>query len=483
MKTTIGKKSKVEIQWNVIPSNYSLEKAETIRAEMAKKYGIPKDNITVTPNFIKLNDNGEVVALSNEVIDNIQDPKFQQNLFLKYFEENGITEYNFDEICKIDNHINSLIDYEIYDAHRRYEIKWIKWSNFLSYGEDNFFDFRNLKGLILLNGEPANQSGKTTFAIDLLHFLLYGKTSKTSTLDKTFNKHLPETTKLYVEGSLMIDGEEIIIRRTLKRTSLEKRTSKTRVSQDIEFFKVINGELTELEDIDDKREESTTKTNKAIKDAIGKEEDFDMIISTTSSNLDELIEKKDTERGRLLTRWIGLLPLERKDELARKKYNEEVKPYLLSKRYNSEELKREISLFETSNKTLEKEVKDLNNENQKIDKEIDELEKNRDNLISAKRKIDEEVLKIDITTVNAKIEKIKIEGSAKKEKLNNNIKRIEEIGEIDFSIEENTLITYYRDEICNTRISVSASVCPVGYSDILLCLLQKKEKTQTLWQP
>ena len=49
----------------------------------------------------------------------------------------------------------------------------------------------------------------------------------------------------------MIDGEEIIIRRTLKRTSLEKRTSKTRVSQDIEFFKVINGELTELEEIDD----------------------------------------------------------------------------------------------------------------------------------------------------------------------------------------------------------------------------------------
>ena len=62
--------------------------------------------------------------------------------------------------------------------------------------------------------------------------------------------------------------------------------------------------------------------------------------------------------------------------------------------------------------------KDLNNENQKIDKEIDELEKNKDNLISAKRKIDEEVLKIDITTVNAKIEKIKIDGSTKKEKLN-----------------------------------------------------------------
>ena len=31
--------------------------------------------------------------------------------------------------------------------------------------------------LVLLNGEPANKSGKSTFAYDLLHFLLFGKTN------------------------------------------------------------------------------------------------------------------------------------------------------------------------------------------------------------------------------------------------------------------------------------------------------------------
>ena len=243
MKTTIGKKSKVEIQWNVIPSNYSLEKAETIRAEMAKKYGIPKDNITVTPNFIKLNDNGEVVALSNEVIDNIQDPKFQQNLFLKYFEENGITEYNFDEICKIDNHINSLIDYEIYDARRRYEIKWIKWSNFLSYGENNFFDFTQLSGLVLLNGEPANQSGKSTFAYDLLHFLLFGKTNsgKADVFSDIFNRYSPEATEVKVEGCLTIEGNDYVIKRTLTRPALSKRTEKSKVTHKVEYYRLIDG--------------------------------------------------------------------------------------------------------------------------------------------------------------------------------------------------------------------------------------------------
>ena len=41
----------------------------------------------------------------------------------------------------------------------------IKFDNFLSYGENNFFDFTKLNGMVLLNGEPANQSGKTTFAL------------------------------------------------------------------------------------------------------------------------------------------------------------------------------------------------------------------------------------------------------------------------------------------------------------------------------
>ena len=443
----IPKNGKIKVSWKPNIYDYSRDREKEIITLFSKKYNIPKEQIKIEAKPVNVNKLGKEVSISKDIVENVQKPSFHHSLFKRYLRENNIENYDYEIFNRIDSEINALIDYDEYDKHKHFSINWIKWSNFLSYGEDNFFDFRNLKGLILLNGEPANQSGKTTFAIDLLHFLLYGKTSKTSTLDKTFNKHLPETTKLYVEGSLMIDGEEIIIRRTLKRTSLEKRTSKTRVSQDIEFFKVINGELTELEDIDDKREESTTKTNKAIKDAIGKEEDFDMIISTTSSNLDELIEKKDTERGRLLTRWIGLLPLERKDELARKKYNEEVKPYLLSKRYNSEELKREISLFETSNKTLEKEVKDLNNENQKIDKEIEELEENKNTLISAKRKIDEEVLKIDITTVKTLIEKIKTDGSSKKEKFNKNIKRIEEIGDVEFSIEELNKLSEEKGEL------------------------------------
>lgn len=440
MKTTIGKKSKVEIQWNVIPSNYSLEKAETIRAEMAKKYSIPKDNITVTPNFIKLNDNGEVVALSNEVIDNIQDPKFQQNLFLKYFEENGITEYNFDEICKIDNHINSLIDYEVYDARRRYEIKWIKWSNFLSYGENNFFDFTQLSGLVLLNGEPANQSGKSTFAYDLLHFLLFGKTNsgKADVFSDIFNRYSPEATEVKVEGCLTIEGSDYVIKRTLTRPALSKRTDKSKVTHKVEYYRLIDGIEESL--IDDESAENlegtgNVGTNKIIKEAIGNEKDFDLVICANSDNLKSLISLKDTDRGRLLTKWIGLLVIEDKEKIAREKWNKEVSKNLYSYTYNRGTLQKEVEDYGAELKVKEEDLNKWIEYSKNVANNIATHMSSKDALLLAKQPIDDNLTRIDVTTVEAKIQSITDEGkkrAAQKERIEAQLK---EIGDVSFNNE------------------------------------------------
>lgn len=300
----VGKKSKINIIWKVSPYDYSKEKVVSLINITSKKYGISKEHIKIIPDFKLINENGEQVCLTNDVISNIHDTNFQLNLFKEYLSTNNITDYDFEFIKKIDSEINSKIDYELYDKHKRYSIKWVRWNNFLSYGENNFFDFTKLNGLILLNGEPANQSGKTTFAIDLIHFLLFGKTDKSSIQEKIFNKHLPEATEVCVEGCISINDEDYIIKRTLSRPSLKKRTSKSKTTQKVEYYKIIGESLETLEDyIDNQQEENGILTNKVIKESIGNENDFDMIICATSSNLDDLIEKKDTERGRLLSRW------------------------------------------------------------------------------------------------------------------------------------------------------------------------------------
>jgi DNA repair exonuclease SbcCD ATPase subunit len=432
----IPSKAKVHIHWKVSPYDYSKEKCNSLQAKASKKYGIQKDRIKIIPEFILLNEKGENVSMNNDVIQNIQDPQFQQKLFKDYLEINKITDCNLDLIYQIDSEINAKIDYKVYDKYKKYSIKWIKWDNFLSYGENNFFDFTTIKNMVLLNGEPANQSGKTTFAIDLLHFLLFGKTTKVSTQDKIFNKHIPSATNVVVEGCINIDGTDYIIKRTLSRPQLSKRTSKSKTTQKVEYYKIVGDTKESLEDYtDNQQEENSIQTNKAIKEAIGNENDFDLIMSITESTLDDLVNKKESERGRLLSRWIGLLPIEEKDVLAREKFNSEIKPSLLSNQYDTEALLQEISAYELSIKNLAENSQKLSVDNSKLSDEIMQLERNKAALLQSKTAIDDTLLKVDITTLKNKLERAILEGQNKNSEIQTINDEINSIGDIDFSIE------------------------------------------------
>lgn len=433
----IKKKGKINIHWKVTPYDYSKEKCDSLTAKVSKKYGVRKDRVKIIPEFLMVNEEGEEVSVNSNVIGDIQDPQFQLKLFEDWLRINEIKDYDFDLIKKIDAEINGKIDYQVYDKYKRYSIKWVKWDNFLSYGTDNYFDFRTLKGLVLLSGEPANQSGKTTFAIDLLHFLLFGKTTKVPTLDKVFNKHLPNATNVVVEGCITIDGVDYIIKRTLTRPTLGKRTVKSKTVQKVEYYKIVNGVSEELDDyVDNEQEENSAQTNKAIKEAIGKEGDFDLIMSVTESSLDDLVNKKDAERGRLLSRWIGLLPIEEKSILAREKFNSEVKPYLLSNMYNEETLKQENEAFTMTIEALKKDILKYEGGIAKIDGELAYYEGNKAALMSAKHKIDTDVLNVDITTLNAKIGKCIEEGKRKGQELKSINDELAKIGDVEFSVEE-----------------------------------------------
>ena len=432
----VKEKSKINIHWNVSPYDYSKDKEKSVIAKFSKKYNLPKERIKVIPEFLMVDENGDKMSLNTDIIQNIQDPQFQLKLFESYIKNKKIDNYDFELIKKIDAEINSCIDYKVYDKYRRYSIKWVKWNNFLSYGSNNYFDFTNIHGLTSLSGE--NQSGKTTLSIDLIHFLLFGKTEKVATQDKIFNKHLPKETNVTVEGCITIDGIDYIIKRTLTRPSLDRRSDKSKTTQRVEYYKVAGDSMQELEeyDIENQQEENGIQTNKAIKEAIGIESDFDLIMSVTESTLDDLVNKKEADRGRLLSRWIGLLPIEEKDKLARERFNTSVKPMLLSNRFNEETMLQEVDSFEIQKKTLAKEIEKLTNENKSLDKEIEGLEKTKETLLSSKSTVDDSVLKIDITTLKKKIEDSIFNGKKKKEDIKEIDKELNEIGNVDFSIEE-----------------------------------------------
>lgn len=450
----LGSKARVLVNWNVSMYDYSKDKEKEIISKISKKYSIPKEKIRVSPQFLTVGENGEDLSVTTEIIQNIQDPIFQQKLFKEYLSLNDIKDYDFERISAIDAEINAKIDYQVYDKYRRYCVKWVKWDNFLSYGSDNFFDFTKMKGLVLLSGEPANQSGKTTFAIDLLHFLLYGKTTKVDTLAKVFNKHIPNATQVLVEGCITIDGEDYIIKRTITRPALSKRSAKSKVSQKVEYYKIIGDTQTELEEyVDNQQEENSVQTNKVIKEAIGRESDFDLIMSISETTLDELVKKKEAERGRLLSRWIGLLPIEEKEALAREKFNSEIKPSLISNLYSSASVTEERDAFLMRIETLTKDNAKLEEENKKTDTTIANLEQTKQTLSNAKKGIDTELAKIDIATLSKQMEECLIQGKTKKNEHDNIVKELKELENIEFSIEEYESTQKNLNE-ANTRLAV-----------------------------
>lgn len=453
----------VEVVWDVLPIDYSREQSQNIKHKLANKLGISPRAVKVVPNFIMLNKKGEKVALTNDTIVNIQDPQFQVKLFKEYLELNKKTGYNWDILTAIDSEINSHIDYDVYDKYKKYSIKWIKWSNFLSYGKDNYFDFTKLNGLVLVNGKPANQSGKTTFAIELLRFLLFGKTSKFKTLDANFNLNLPEETELMVEGEIEIEGVDYIIKRTVTRPSLKKRSEKSKVQQKVEYYKINpdgNHEL--LEDKENCEEETGTQTNKAIKEAIGNEQDFDLIICATNDNLRDLVSFKETDRGRLLSRWIGLLPLEEKDKIARDKFNKEVSPKFLSNHYSREVLSSEIEDFKIAISSDESLLKNKNVLLENIQQKIVEYKSQLNILLESKRAIDDELVTLDITTHKNNIENIKREGIKHKNKKQQNILLLEEIPEVDYNQDEYISLIEKRSDLKHQMVTVKDKITLLG---------------------
>ena len=471
-KVDIGQNAKVVIRWNTSEQFTTKEEEKNIITVMAKKYGIPAKNISVEKNYIdpSLGDG----VLAGDIVQNVNDPKFMLELMKQYMAAKGITDVDFEDIVKIDSIVNASIDFSVYDKGKRYSIKWVKWGNFLSYGPDNYFDFTTLHGLVLLNGEPANKSGKSTFAYDLLHFLLFGKTntSKAKTLGDLFNNYLPDEKTLYVEGCINIEGDDYIIRRTLTRSGKKTKT----VTNKVEYFKVAKDGTEELLPEEVQNGSTTTQTTKIIKEALGNESDFDLIISANAKDLDSLISLTETEKGRLLSRWIGLSIIEDKDIKAREKWNKEISVGRYCDMYNRNKLQEEIDDLEDENETISKEVAKNKALITEYDGKIEEYGKTRDVLLSSKQSIDPNLTKIDATTLEAVIAKIIEEGKKKKSEMEFVEGQIKEIGDIDYDEndykkmdnENNALIT----KMANARADIrtlqekvksltSSEFCPV----------------------
>jgi len=421
---TVPPYAKIKVYWDDSPENYSRESRNRVKKYFSTKYGIPPQSVNVVYRPVKINKSGEVIQIDGATIDNIMNSSHQRELFKEWLTREN-KDVDFTRIVALDNKVNSELNIDLEEKmHRKYRLKWLMINNFLSYGEGNFFPVDKFKGFTVVNSNPANQGGKTTLTIDAVKFLFFGKTTKTDKNEEVFNTY-NDSEEMTVKGLIEIEGEEdIIIERLLTRKP--KRKGGWNISNKLSFYKLLpDGEEEELNEAD------AIKTTQLIKDTVGTESDFDLVVLATSRNLDSLIDSTAGESGKLLTRFIGLEIIALKEEAARKMSNTFSKT-MKSNLYDTETLKEEIGEHNITLEYLSKETIEINAK-LKTEKAIQKkYNDDKIKLVSSKDKIDANILSMNPSKLEGEIKTIIGKGVTAKKDIEDIKAIVRDIGKIEF---------------------------------------------------
>ena len=431
-KIVISPYSKLKVYWDDRPENYSKEAKIKVRNYFATKYGVNKANINVVYRPVRFNDKGDMIEIVGAGIENIMDVNYQRSLMKEVLARDNKT-VDFNRIIALDDRVNGELNIDLsHSQHRSWSVKWIMVDNFLSFGPDNYLPFSKVKGLTVVNSLPPNQGGKTTLTIDAIKFLLHGTTTKTDKNEEVFNIFSGKN-ELVVRGMIDIEGDEIIIERKMKRSA--KRGGGWTVTNKVNFYKLLpDGEEEEL------NEEDAKKTTLKLKETIGSEKDFELLVLATEKNLDDLIGLTTTESGKVLTRLIGLEILELKEAAARTMYNDFAKKKK-SNQFDVITLGNEI--IEHDEKIIEGEdlERSLNEKLETTKTAIVDLNNQREKYLNSKEKVDVTIFELNPSKLNTDIEEIKTKGIGLKAKVVELITKINNIGEVIFDEDKHHALT------------------------------------------
>lgn len=375
----------IQVVWEDFQENFTQDKIKSVKHYFQKKYNTTNVNVlTKTKNV------DQETMQTVDVSVNIADANYQLDLLKKFLISKGY-EKHLDDIVKLNQMVENKMEEGDVDItqFKKWYVKNIEFSNFLSYGENQRLDFDKLTGLVAVESDPPNFGGKTVLSVDLLMFLFFNETTKTTKAEEIFNRFTDKDV-VSVKGEITIDGEDYIIIRKIERKKSKK--GEWNVKTELDFFKKLaDGSLQNFTG------EQRRETEAFIKNSIGTKEDFLMTILTTATNLEDLLESKPTARGQVLSRFMGLEFLKRKEDVAKEIYSE-FNRSKLSNLYNSEQLKTDIQKHED----------DITGQTELITKYNDEL-KDIENKIVLGKDYRDDMLKKKHTDIDREIALMKPE--------------------------------------------------------------------------
>jgi DNA repair exonuclease SbcCD ATPase subunit len=384
-------------------SNTKLSQIKEIEIEIKEKYNISDFTINTTNIQNDLNENNiNLVDLSN-----IKTADYQCKLIFEYLDKNHIdyTEDIKNEIIEINKFFNYKIseNLEVLNSDN-ITIKELWFSNFFSYGENNYVNFEGMNNLVGLFAN--NAMGKSSF-IQILLFILFDRTTKNSKTISILN-----VDKNYFHSKLKFKIRDIDY--YIEKLGEKKKDESVSVKIDFYYYK------NNIESDENKvllNGKARADTNKIIGTYVGNLENSLMTIFSLQKDNDGLIGKKQTDRKLLLYKFLGIDIFEKLYNMAKDESKSE-RDYLKNFKKNSNaeshinlknviskktielnELEYKQTSYKESIIKLENEIKEYQTHIIYIDKilNLEELTSNKNNI------------EIDINTSKSLLDKLNCE--------------------------------------------------------------------------
>lgn len=328
----------------------------------------------------------ELQVNQGATIEDLVDVGVQERLIRDFLEPYSLDESVINKVLELNRNYDSGVRKEesvLRNVQYNFGKMW--WSNVGPYGEDNEFDWSKHKGVVGIFGK--NATGKSTLAVDIPLYTIFNTNSKRVVKNDHLINDKRESCESGIEigvgkKTYKIERNTSVYVKSGKRRGKPVYQGKTDVS-----FRVYdeNGEQ-----IEDKQGLERGDTDKQIRQVFGIADDFMATSVAPQWRLLDFIEKRGTERQKILGRYFDIDAFYKKYELANND-SKEVKAEIrfLEKRELDKQLEsrrevlarlnedkgrveKEISLIEESAEVIRKQVGDIKKRLVNVSSERDE---------------------------------------------------------------------------------------------------------------
>ena len=309
----------------VMVSNTSNSDIKRVITDIKKIYKVQEFTLIRTDTMTSSNQ-----SIQTNLLFDLNDIDFQNKLIDDYIEDNGMLVD--DETKSKIRDINRDLNTRLVEENIARNLTWVphifKFDNMFSYGEGNIIDFTKMSGMTGIFG--PNAGGKSSI-FDALSFCLFDKSSRAFKAEKILNDR---RNQFKCSLHFKIENTDYYIERTAKKN---KKGDHVKVNVEFWTIDADTGEKVSLNG------EERRDTDRIIRQYVGSYEDFVLTSLSLQQNNALFIDKSQTERKDLLSKFLGLDVFDKLYNLAVEEIRE--KKYILRK-FQKEDFTSDLAKLE-----------------------------------------------------------------------------------------------------------------------------------------